>query len=90
MSPITIDLINKALKLSIKERAEMIGLLSRSIEPQPPLHPAWEAEIARRIDAMDRGETVFVDGTVALRRIGEKARVARDGEKTTRRKTKSG
>ena len=89
MSPITIDLINKALKLSIKERAEMIELLSQSIEPQPPLHPAWEAEIARRIDAMDRGETVFVDGKVALRRFREKARVARDGEKTTRRKTQS-
>ncbi len=67
----------------------MIELLRRSIEPQPPLHPAWDAEIARRIDAMDRGETVLVDGKVALRRIREKVRVARDGQKTTRRKAQS-
>lgn len=67
----------------------MIELLSRSIEPQPPLHPAWEAEIARRIDAMDRGETVVVDGKVALRRIRERIRVANDSEKATRQKTQS-
>jgi putative addiction module component (TIGR02574 family) len=57
-----------ALQLSAEERAELIERLIDTVLPPPPLHPAWEAEIARRIDEMDAGrvegipaEKVFAD-----------------------------
>ena len=40
-----------ALKLSPAERAELIERIADSVLPAPPLHPAWEAEIARRVSA---------------------------------------
>jgi len=57
-----------ALQLSAEERAELIERLIDTVLPPPPLHPAWEAEIARRIEEMDAGrvegipaEKVFAD-----------------------------
>jgi putative addiction module component (TIGR02574 family) len=44
-----------ALKLSPAERAELIERIADSVLPAPPLHPAWEAEIARRVAEMDAG-----------------------------------
>jgi putative addiction module component (TIGR02574 family) len=44
-----------ALQLSAEERAELIERLIDTVLPAPPLHPAWEAEIARRLDEMDAG-----------------------------------
>lgn len=46
-----------ALKLSAQERAELAECLIETVLPAPPLHPAWEAEIARRIADMDAGLT---------------------------------
>ena len=48
-----------ALMLSANERAELIELLIDRASPASRLHPAWEAEIARRIDEVDAGR---VDG----------------------------
>lgn len=55
-----------ALQLTAEERAELIERLIDTVVPPPPLHPAWEAEIARRVAEMDAGlvesipaETVF-------------------------------
>lgn len=55
-----------ALQLSAEDRAELIERLIDTVLPPPPLHPAWEAEIARRLQDMDSGldegipaETVF-------------------------------
>ena len=57
-----------ALQLSAEERAELIERLIDTVAPPPPLHPAWETEIARRIEEMDAGlvegipaEKVFAD-----------------------------
>jgi putative addiction module component (TIGR02574 family) len=44
-----------ALQLSADERAELIDRLIDTVLPAPPLHPAWEAEIARRAAEMDAG-----------------------------------
>jgi putative addiction module component (TIGR02574 family) len=55
-----------ALQLSTEDRAELIERLIDTVLPPPPLHPGWEAEIARRLQEMDAGrvegipaETVF-------------------------------
>ena len=45
-----------ALQLSAEERAELIERLIDTVLPAPPLHPAWEAEIARRMAEMDAGQ----------------------------------
>ena len=57
-----------ALKLSADERAELIDRLLETLPPTPPLHPAWEVEIARRVAELDAGlvkaipaETVFAE-----------------------------
>ena len=44
-----------ALQLSAEERGELIERLIDTVLPPPPLHPAWEAEIARRVAEMDAG-----------------------------------
>ena len=44
-----------ALQLSAEERAELIERLIDTVLPAPPLHPAWEAEIARRVAELDAG-----------------------------------
>ena len=44
-----------ALELSTSERAELIERLIDTVLPPPPLHPAWEAEIGRRVAEMDAG-----------------------------------
>ncbi len=51
-----------ALKLSQGDRAELIERLVNTVLPTPPLHPAWEAEIARRIADMDAGLTESYSG----------------------------
>ena len=38
-----------ALQLSAEERAELIERLIDTVLPASSLHPAWEAEIARRV-----------------------------------------
>lgn len=43
----------QALKLTPDERAELIVALTDTMLPAPPLHPDWEAEIARRVAEMD-------------------------------------
>ena len=50
-------LMADALKLSQDDRAELIERLVDTVLPAPPLHPAWEAEIARRVADMDAGLT---------------------------------
>jgi putative addiction module component (TIGR02574 family) len=59
----TLEVLTKAaLKLSADERAELAERLIASVEPPEPLHPAWEAEIARRIAALDAGRTKTIPG----------------------------
>ena len=44
-----------ALQLSTDERRELIERLLETVLPAAPLHPAWEAEIARRLAEVDAG-----------------------------------
>ena len=44
-----------ALELTAEERAELIERLIDTVIPAPPLHPAWEAEVARRVAELDAG-----------------------------------
>ena len=57
----TLDaVISEALKLTPEERTELIERLADTVLPAPPLHPAWEAEIARRVADMESGKTVGI------------------------------
>ena len=49
-----------AMNLSADERAELIQRLIDTVVPAPPPHPAWEAEIERRVGEMDAGLDEFV------------------------------
>ena len=49
------DIEAAALRLSAKDRAELIERLIDKVLPAPPLHPAWAAEIERRVAEMDAG-----------------------------------
>jgi putative addiction module component (TIGR02574 family) len=55
-----------ALQLSAEERAELIERLIDTVLPAPPLHPAWEAEIARRLDEMDAGLVEYIPAEKVL------------------------
>jgi putative addiction module component (TIGR02574 family) len=44
-----------ALQLTAEERAELIERLIDTVVPAPPLQPAWEQEIARRVAELDAG-----------------------------------
>ena len=49
------DITAAAMKLSEKDRAELIERLVSKLPPAAPLHPSWEAEIARRVAELDAG-----------------------------------
>lgn len=68
-----------ALQLSAEERAELIERLIDTVVPPPPLHPAWEAEIARRVAEMDAG---LVEGIPAEQVFSKlRAMIESHGEK---------
>ena len=62
MSSTLESLTAEALKLSVEERAELAERLIASVEPPPPLHPAWDAEMARRIADLDAARTEAIPG----------------------------
>ena len=52
------EILNQALQLGPKERAELASQLLSSLEGEedgPDLHPSWSAEIKRRMDELDSG-----------------------------------
>jgi len=52
----TLDVLTAdAMKLTPEERRELIERLADSVLPAVPLHPAWDAEMARRLAEMDAG-----------------------------------
>ncbi|TDP71148.1 addiction module protein [Roseateles toxinivorans] len=60
--PNPVDLVEaQAMKLTPDERAELAERLWLSVQADTdaaPLDPAWEAEIARRMQQIDSGEVV--------------------------------
>lgn len=57
MAPTLDDVISQALKLAPDERRELVERLLDTVLPTAPLHPEWEAEIARRVADMDAGRS---------------------------------
>lgn len=67
-------LLAEAQNLPRDELDELIsGLLAqRDADPQDTpesIAAAWDEEIARRVDAMERGEVKWIDGDEALARL---------------------
>lgn len=66
------QLYEQALALSKGEREQLIEDLARTLEPVE-LSPAWQAEIARRIERIERGDAVIhPDARDVVRRLREK------------------
>ena len=62
MSPKAHELLKVALSLSESERAELAGLLLRSLEPPPEadVEEAWREEVRRRVASIDAGEAEMI------------------------------
>ena len=63
------DLVERAMHLSMDERAELALQLILSLETEEPhadVEQEWAAEIERRIGAYERGEMAAVDADEAL------------------------
>lgn len=56
-------ILEEALKLSDAEQMEIAGALlhGHSSQKDPGYDQAWEAELRRRIEAIDRGEVALLD-----------------------------
>ena len=68
--PSTIDALEgEAMKLPPDERVALCERLLLSVAPARPLHPDWDAEIARRVEDMDAGRTRFISADDALRQL---------------------
>jgi putative addiction module component (TIGR02574 family) len=69
MSGIAIE--KEALKLSAEEKAHMIDVLWRSLDPveQEMIDRAWVAESRDRLDAFKAGKLKALDGEEALKSI---------------------
>ena len=61
--------LEDALALPEDERAALADALNESLSPAGDLSPAWKAEIARRIEAVERGESRLVPGDEAMARV---------------------
>lgn len=71
-------ILEQALALPEEEREALVDALAESLDrAQDDLSDAWKAEIARRIEAVERGESKLIEGDevearlrAALRRVG--------------------
>jgi putative addiction module component (TIGR02574 family) len=61
MNPVIGDLVSRARQLSADDMEVLLALLQQTLDPSAALaaEAAWEAEILRRVEAMDRGQTRF-------------------------------
>ena len=67
----------EAMKFSPEERADLADWLWISATPREEVKAAWDAEIARRVAAMDAGETKFVSSEVVMAKIDTMLRKAK-------------
>jgi len=65
------EALDLALGLSADERAALAHDLLASLDgpADPDAAQAWEAEITRRLDELERGQVQTIDADEALRRI---------------------
>ena len=64
----------EAMKLSPEERADLADWLWISATPREEVEAAWDAEIARRVAAMDAGEAKFTPAEEVLAKMDAKLR----------------
>ncbi len=56
-------ILDEALALPEEDREALVEALSDSLErPRHELSDEWKAEIARRIEAVERGESKLIEG----------------------------
>ena len=67
----------EAMKFSPEERADLADWLWISATPREEVKAAWDAEIARRIAAMDAGEVEFISAEEVMAKIDAKLRSAK-------------
>jgi putative addiction module component (TIGR02574 family) len=71
MSQETVDLLKKALNLSVAERADLAGSLIESLDEtsEESVQAAWDAEISRRMEDLKLGKVKAVSLDEARRRF---------------------
>jgi putative addiction module component (TIGR02574 family) len=70
MTDATKKLLEDALALPEEQRATLVAALNESLETaEDDLTPQWKAEIARRIEAVERGESRLIPGDEVEARI---------------------
>ncbi|MGB5283416.1 MAG: addiction module protein [Polyangiales bacterium] len=75
MTSATKKILEDALALPEEQRATLVAALNESLEAaEDDLSPHWKAEIARRIEAVERGESSLIPGDEVEARIRETLR----------------
>ena len=70
MSPKAHELLKAALSLSESERAELAGLLLRSLPaPEAGVEEAWREEVRKRVASIDAGEAEMIPWSVVRDRL---------------------
>ncbi|MGB5213370.1 MAG: addiction module protein [Anderseniella sp.] len=70
MTSATKKILEDALALSEEQRATLVAALNESLETtEDDLTPEWKAEIARRIEAVERGDSLLIPGDEVEARI---------------------
>jgi putative addiction module component (TIGR02574 family) len=71
------ELLEQVLRLPKEQRLRLADRIWESIEDEgwpAEVHPAWKAEIARRLKSIKDGSAVVIDGEEHLRRLRDKYR----------------
>jgi len=82
MAAILEELENQALRLSPKERGELIHRLIVSLDGEPEESPeaiakAWDEEISRRVADMEAGRTQWIPADKVMARLRAKIKAAK-------------
>lgn len=81
--PMTLEQLKaEAMQLSPEERADFADWLWISATPREEVEAAWDAEIARRVAAVDAGEAKWIPAEEVLAEIDEKIRAAKERQKS--------
>lgn len=72
----------EAMKLLPEERVDLADWLWITAMPREEVEAAWDAEIARRIAAMDAGKVEFVATEEVLATMNEKVRSLKNQDST--------
>jgi putative addiction module component (TIGR02574 family) len=81
--PMTLEQLKvEAMQLSPEERADFANWLWISAMPSEEVNAAWDAEIARRVAAMDAGKVEWIPAEQAMAEIHERIRKAKKRRQT--------